>query len=267
MKLLVFIISFIAWSLNSQSISGEFLPIKNFKWAMLYKMSPNEMSYVGGVALDSLGRFTIPLDGINAKGIYQVVYNLPVEKNNFELIHNGNEELFFTFNKSEGIKSTTSLGIQLFNTFYKESGPCIETTMNSCSATLELLLQSFNANADHDEIRVFTGLPSTWKNASFNKMRTQGGHSVSAHFKDNKTASILLTAGSNREIKLVYNGEKLPVKTSSKAKVQSSNIGDFQCITVSLKKGDTLSVGQDLIHDKFITVPAKTAEGFHFGLK
>ena len=130
--------------------------------------------------------------------------------------------------------------------------------------------KGFIAHDTDDSVVLFEEgkkIASTWKNAAFNKMRTQGGHSVSAHFKDNKTASILLTAGSDREIKLVYAGEKLPVKTSSQAKVQSSLIGKFQCIKVKLKKGDTLSIGQALTHDKFINVAAQSDKEFHFGLK
>jgi hypothetical protein len=101
------------------------------------------------------------------------------------------------------------------NSFYLESGPVIETTLNSASATLEMLLQSFNPDPEFDEIRIFTSIPQSWKEASFKALQTQGGHTVSATYKNGNVESIELKAGSNATVTLLYSGQPLQVTDSS----------------------------------------------------
>jgi alpha-L-fucosidase 2 len=146
------------------------------------------------------------------------------------------------------------------NTFYIETGPVIETTMNSASATLEMLVQSFNPDPSFDEIRVFTSIPAAWKEVSVADLRTQGGHLISAQMADGKIVGIHLVAGSDRPVKIRYpSSAKLAVPASA----QQSTQGEFSVISASLKKGESLVLGQPLSSEG--RQPVK-GEAFHFGL-
>jgi alpha-L-fucosidase 2 len=146
------------------------------------------------------------------------------------------------------------------NTFYIETGPVIETTMNSASATLEMLVQSFNPDPSFDEICVFTSIPAAWKDVSISDLRTQGGHLVSAEMIDGKIVGIQVIAGSDRPMKIRYPASaKLTVPSSAQQNTQ----GEFSVISASLKKGESLSIGSPLISGSRRPV---AGNAFHFGL-
>ena len=71
------------------------------------------------------------------------------------------------------------------NTLYAETGPVIETPMAALSTLHDFYLQDWGST-----VRVFHGIPSTWGDASFVKMRAQGGFLVSASRVGGKTAFI-----------------------------------------------------------------------------
>jgi hypothetical protein len=68
------------------------------------------------------------------------------------------------------------------NTLYVEAGPCIETPLSAAASLNDMLLSSWG-----DRIRVFPGVPSSWKDVSFHNLRSQGAFLVSAARKDGKT--------------------------------------------------------------------------------
>ncbi len=68
------------------------------------------------------------------------------------------------------------------NTMYMEAGPCIETPLAAAASLHDMLLSSWG-----DRIRVFPGIPSTWKEAVFHDLRTEGAFSVSAARKNGQT--------------------------------------------------------------------------------
>ncbi len=77
------------------------------------------------------------------------------------------------------------MGNLLSNTFYAESGsknPVIETPLSAANAISEMLLQSWGG-----KLRVFPAMPDKWKDASFDKLRTQGAFLVSAVRKNGQT--------------------------------------------------------------------------------
>ena len=146
------------------------------------------------------------------------------------------------------------------NTFYMETGPVIETTMNSASATLEMLLQSFNPDPSFDEVRVFTSIPTAWKNISFAGLRTQGGHLVDAHMADGQIVGIRLVAGSDRQVKLVYPSKS---KLTVPAPAEQTDLGTLTVTAVFLKKGESIVLGHPLSEADFRPVKGKR---FNFGL-
>lgn len=71
------------------------------------------------------------------------------------------------------------------NTLYEESGPVIETPLSALASMQEMLLQSWGG-----KIRVFPAIPSTWKNAVFDKLLAIGAFEVSAKLENGNTTYI-----------------------------------------------------------------------------
>ena len=71
------------------------------------------------------------------------------------------------------------------NTLYAETGPVIETPMAAVSTLHELYMQDWG-----DKIRVFYGMPSAWRNASFINLRAKGAFLVSASRQDGRSVFI-----------------------------------------------------------------------------
>ena len=72
------------------------------------------------------------------------------------------------------------------NTLYSENGwPTFESPIASSRSALDMLVQSWNG-----KIRIFPAMPSSWKDASFYNLRTEGGFLVSAVKKGGVTILI-----------------------------------------------------------------------------
>ncbi|MDH7461735.1 hypothetical protein QEG73_10615 [Chitinophagaceae bacterium 26-R-25] len=115
------------------------------------------------------------------------------------------------------------------NTMYLEEGPVIETPLAAATSIQELLLQSWG-----DKIRVFPAVPSSWKNLSFENLRTEGAFLISAVRKDGETKWVRIKslAGQPCIIHPAING-KLQVK--GKAQLKALSNGDY---SLQLKKGE-----------------------------
>ena len=74
------------------------------------------------------------------------------------------------------------------NTMYLEGSPVIETPLSGAQSIQDLLLQSWGG-----KIRVFPGVPASWKDATFHNLRAEGGFLVSAVRKDGKTQWVRVT--------------------------------------------------------------------------
>lgn len=90
------------------TIKGTFTPAKDFKWAILYKVTPTNSLYITDTEVDEAGTFTLQLDSAITKGTYRLVYALPQELFNFDIIYNGEEDIELTFNETEGVSFITS---------------------------------------------------------------------------------------------------------------------------------------------------------------
>jgi hypothetical protein len=151
------------------------------------------------------------------------------------------------------------------NTFYIETGPVIETAMHSASATLEMLLQSFNANNSYDEIRIFTAMPSEWENASFYRLNTEGGHLVSGTMKNKVVQNVQVEVGSSTNIKLLFpKGTERKYVSKKGADLQWSTTEKYEVLEGSVTKGDIIKIGASAGGDVQFKV---FDEGeYHFGL-
>jgi alpha-L-fucosidase 2 len=68
------------------------------------------------------------------------------------------------------------------NTMYTEAGPVIETPLSAAASVHDMLLTSWG-----DRIRVFPGVPASWKDVTFYHLRAQGAFLVSAVRKGGAT--------------------------------------------------------------------------------
>ncbi len=75
------------------------------------------------------------------------------------------------------------------NTMYLEGSPVIETPLSGAQSIQDLLLQSWGG-----KIRVFPGVPPSWKEATFHNLRAEGGFLVSAARRDGKTLWVRVTS-------------------------------------------------------------------------
>ena len=61
------------------------------------------------------------------------------------------------------------------NTLYQEAGPVIETPLSAARSLQDIVIQSWGGT-----IRVFPGVPGSWKDVTIDRMRTEGAFLVSA---------------------------------------------------------------------------------------
>jgi hypothetical protein len=112
------------------------------------------------------------------------------------------------------LNGNLGLGKLLGNTFYVESGgksPVIETPLSAANAISEMLLQSWGG-----KIRIFPAMPDKWKNAYFDKLRTQGAFLVSAAYTNGQTQWVQIKS---------LSGEPCVVKIPGWTKVFQTNKG------------------------------------------
>ncbi|MEP1488025.1 MAG: TlpA disulfide reductase family protein [Algibacter sp.] len=91
------------------TIKGTFSPPEDYKFVLLYKVTPEVSTYVNNAEINGRGEFEFQLDSTITKGIYKLVYAIPQEDYNFDVIYNGNEDVELTFNSEIGVKFQSSV--------------------------------------------------------------------------------------------------------------------------------------------------------------
>ena len=99
------------------SINGKFLPATDYTYAFLYHATPTSTDYVDRAQVDAEGNFSISLDSTVSAGIYKIVYALPPEENNFNLIYNGKESVTLRFSTEKGLSFTDSKENELWSSY------------------------------------------------------------------------------------------------------------------------------------------------------
>jgi thiol-disulfide isomerase/thioredoxin len=104
-KRLLYLFAFLPSILLAQyNIKGTFSPAKEYNFALLYKVTPTMSKYISNAEIDKeTGGFEFQLDSTNTKGMYRVVYAIPQEDYNFDIIYNGKEDIELTFNSETGV--------------------------------------------------------------------------------------------------------------------------------------------------------------------
>ncbi|MBT8246094.1 MAG: redoxin domain-containing protein [Winogradskyella sp.] len=129
-KLFIFLLLFPLLLLSQQKINGTFSPAEDFTYAFLYKATPDGANYVNRAKLDSLGNFSIALDENAKTGIYKIVYAIPPEENNFDLVFNGKEDVSFAFSMSDGVNFTESTENKLWASYLNSMDVVNQTISN-----------------------------------------------------------------------------------------------------------------------------------------
>lgn len=121
MKNFLFIsVLFLALSIQSQrTISGTFSPADDYTWLIAYHLKPGTQVYVADTAIKD-GKFEMSIPENSPTGTYRLVYAVPQETYNFDILYTGKEDLELTFSTNEGLAFTSSQENILFHTYFKE---------------------------------------------------------------------------------------------------------------------------------------------------
>ena len=113
-KKLVFILVFLPIFITAQhTIKGSFSPAEDYKWVILYEVTPTSSLFIANTEVNEKGYFEFLLDSTVIQGMYKIVYALPQEEYNFDIIYNAKEDVEFTFNNETGIEYKSSIENQL----------------------------------------------------------------------------------------------------------------------------------------------------------
>jgi len=99
------------------TIKGTFSPAKDYNFALLYKVNPTISDYVSNAEILEDGSFEFKLDSTRTKGMYRLVYAVPQEDYNFDIIYNGKEDIELTFNSETGVAFKTSVENKLLASY------------------------------------------------------------------------------------------------------------------------------------------------------
>lgn len=108
-------------ALAQHSIKGTFQPKENFAFAILYRVSPTTSIYVANSEVKKEdGSFEFKLDSTAIPSTYRIVYGLPQEDNNFDLIYSGKEDVVVDLILDKGVVFNASKENKVLNS-YKNS--------------------------------------------------------------------------------------------------------------------------------------------------
>ena len=101
------------------SISGTFMPAKDYKWLIAYRLKPGAQNYIAQAKVQN-GVFNLKIPESSQPGTYRLVYAVPQEKFYFDVIYNGKEDISLAFDSRNGVSYLTSKENIYFNTYFKE---------------------------------------------------------------------------------------------------------------------------------------------------
>ena len=99
------------------TIKGMFSPPEDYNVALLYKVTPTLSEYITNSEIKKDGSFEFKLDSLAKKGMYRLVYAVPQEDYNFDIIYNAKEDIELTFNSETGVKFKKSVENKLLASY------------------------------------------------------------------------------------------------------------------------------------------------------
>ncbi len=119
-KILLLVFLFPLVALAQHTIKGKFSPAEDYKWAVLYKLSLTKALYKTDTKVDEEGNFTLQLDSSVTKGMYRLVYAVPQNIFNFDIIYNATEDIELNFSRDKGVEFLISKENLLLASYEKE---------------------------------------------------------------------------------------------------------------------------------------------------
>ena len=126
------------------------------------------------------------------------------------------------------------------NTFYAEAGPVIETPLSAATTMQELFLEDWGG-----ALRVFPAMPTSWKDASFDKLRADGAFLVSGVRKNGHTAWVRIESLAGQPARLVvpdWSAAVVRAGSSRGARVHADSAGHF---TLDVPRGGAIVLAPD----------------------
>lgn len=99
------------------TIKGTFSPAEDYTVAILYKVTPTFSEYITNAEINRDGNFKIELDSTVTKGMYRLVYAVPQEDYNFDIIYNAEEDVELNFNSETGVTFLSSIENELLDSY------------------------------------------------------------------------------------------------------------------------------------------------------
>ncbi|WP_228530400.1 peroxiredoxin family protein [Tamlana sp. I1] len=116
--------------LAQHTIKGVFTPAADYNIALLYKVNPVISDYVTSAEIQKDGSFKFQLDSTATKGMYRLVYAIPQEDYNFDIIYNGKEDVELKFNSETGVKFQKSNENKLLASYHNSMSMVIHSISN-----------------------------------------------------------------------------------------------------------------------------------------
>ncbi|WP_242083838.1 TlpA family protein disulfide reductase [Aestuariivivens sediminis] len=116
--------------LAQHTINGVFSPAKDYKVVLLYKATPTMSKYIKNAEIKNDGSFQFQLDSTLTKGIYKIVYAIPQEDYNFDVIYNGKEDIELDFNPERGVVFLKSFENKLLSSYSKSMSKVTQSIRN-----------------------------------------------------------------------------------------------------------------------------------------
>ena len=101
------------------SISGTFMPAKDYEWLIAYRLKPGTQNYIAQTKVQN-GVFSLRIPENSLPGTYRLVYAVPQEEFYFDVIYNGKEDISLAFDSKNGVSFLSSEENILFNTYFKK---------------------------------------------------------------------------------------------------------------------------------------------------
>lgn len=119
-KIIFLLLAFITVETKAQpTISGTFSPAEDFTWLIAYQLKPDTQTYIADAAIKN-GEFILNLPEGTEAGTYRLVYAVPQEEYNFDVLYNGKEAIKLNFDAVNGLGFTQSEENILLNTYLAE---------------------------------------------------------------------------------------------------------------------------------------------------
>ena len=121
-KLFFLFLSLPMLALAQHTVKGNFSPAQDFEFVILYKVTPTNSEYISNASVNEAGDFEFQLDSTHTAGMYRLVYALPQEENNFDIIYNAKEDIEFNYNTETGIDFVNSIENKLITSYTHSMG-------------------------------------------------------------------------------------------------------------------------------------------------